>query len=112
MVDMAKYMMLYTGPATPMEEFTPEQSEQQMQAWGAWMGKVGDALLDMGSPFGERGAVRADGGAGTPGELNGYSIVEAADLDAAKALCEGHPFLSDGRDVFSVEIFELVPVEM
>ena len=34
------------------------------------------------------------------------------DLDAAKAFCDGHPFLSDGRDVFSVEIYELVPVEM
>ena len=108
---MARYIMIYNGPATPMDEFTAEQSEQQMQAWGAWMGKVGDAMVDMGSPFGERAAVRADGSAGTPSALNGYSIVEAADLEAAKALCEGHPFLSDGRDVFSVELFELVPVE-
>lgn len=109
---MARYMMLYRGPATPMEEFTPEQAEESTRAWGAWMGKVGDVLVDVGAPFGGRAAVRADGGAGTSSELNGYTIVEATDLGAAKALCEGHPFLSDGRDLFSVEIFELVPVEM
>lgn len=109
---MARFMMLYNGPATPMEEFTPEQSDQQMQAWGAWMGKVGDALVDMGTPYGARAAVRADGTTGEPSRLNGYSIVEATDIETATSLCEGHPFLSDGRDVFSVEVFELVPVEM
>ena len=109
---MARFMMLYKGPATPMEEFTPEQSEQQMQAWGAWMGRIGGALVDGGAPFATRAAVRADGTDGAPSDLNGYTIVEAADLDAAKAFCDGHPFLSDGRDVFSVEIYELVPVEM
>ena len=109
---MARFMMLYNGPATPMEEFTPEQSQEQMQAWGAWMGKVGDALVDMGTPYGARSAVRADGTKTDPTQLNGYSIVEADDIEAATALCEGHPFLADGRDVFSVEVFELVPVEM
>lgn len=109
---MARFMLLYNGPATPMEEFTAEQSEEQMQAWGAWMAKVGDALVDMGTPYGARAAVRADGTKAEPTRLNGYSIVEAADVDAATALCEGHPFLADGRDVFSVEVFELVPVEM
>lgn len=108
---MARYMMLYRGPATPMEEFTPEQGEQQMQAWGAWMGKIGDALVDGGAPFGGRDSVRADGTTATAAELNGYTIVEAADLEAARGLCEGHPFLSDGRAVFSVEIYELVPME-
>ena len=109
---MARFMLLYKGPATPMEDFTPEQSEQQMQAWGAWMGRIGEALADAGAPFATRAAVRADGTDGSPADLNGYTIVEAADLDAVKALCDGHPFLSDGRDVFSVEIYELVPVEM
>lgn len=108
---MARYIMLYKGPATP-EQFTPEQSEQQTRAWGAWMEEVGDVLRDVGAPFGDRAAVRGDGSAGTPTDLNGYSIVEAPDMDAARALCEGHPFLSDGRDVFSVEIYELVPIEM
>ena len=29
---MAKYIYLYRGPATPMEEFTPEQGAEQLAA--------------------------------------------------------------------------------
>jgi len=107
---MTKFMLLYKGPATPMAEFTPEQTEEQMQAWGAWIGKVGNALVDVGTPFGARASAKADGGSRTPLDLNGYSIVEAADTKAAEALCDGHPFLADGRDVFSIEVYELVPM--
>jgi hypothetical protein len=35
----------------------------------------------------------------------------AADsIDAARRLVDGHPFLSEGKGRFSVEIFELVPM--
>lgn len=30
---MSKYLFLYRGPATPMDQFTPEQSAEQLQAW-------------------------------------------------------------------------------
>ena len=96
---MSKFIYIYKGPATPMDQFTEEQSAEQTAAWGAWMGKVGGALVDGGAPFGNRTSI-SDG------------IVEAADLAAAKALAEGHPFLSEGKGRFSLEIFELVPVEM
>lgn len=109
---MAKFILLYKGPATPMEDITPEQSDQMMQAWGAWMGKVGSAMVDMGAPFATRAGVAGDGSGTGASDLNGYSIVEAADLDAAKALCDGHPFLSDGTASFVVEVYELAPIEM
>jgi|SRR5689334_14912704 predicted ester cyclase len=54
------------------------------------MEKVGGALVDVGSPFGTSASVRDDGTEGTPGDLTGYTIVEADDLDAAKALTDGH----------------------
>jgi hypothetical protein len=44
---------------------------------------------------------------GEASDLNGYSIVEAENLQAATALADGHPFLSDGNGKFSVEIYEL-----
>jgi len=109
---MAKFILLYRGPATPMEDFTPEQSEQMGQAWGAWMGKVGAAMTDGGAPFAGRAAVQADGAAADASDLNGYSVVEAANLDEAKALCDGHPFLSDGSAKFAIEVYELAPIEM
>jgi hypothetical protein len=109
---MSKFLYLYRGPATPMEDFTPEQSAEQMRAWGDWMGRVGAALVDGGAPFGARAAVADDGTSPAPGDLNGYTIVEADSLDAARALLERHPFLSEGKGRFAVEVFELVPMQM
>ena len=60
-VAMTKYLCLYRGPATPMEDFTPEQSAEQTKAWGEWMGRVGSALVDPGAPFAERTAVVDNG---------------------------------------------------
>jgi YCII-related domain len=107
---MAKFIYLYRGPATPMSDLTPEQGAERMAAFGAWMEKVGAALVDVGSPFGTSASVRDDGSAGTAGDLIGYTIVETADLAAAKALTEGLPFLSNSHGECAVEIFELLPV--
>lgn len=107
---MAKFLYLYRGPATPMEDFTPEQGAEQMAAWGAWMEQVGSALVDAGAPFGARASVADDGTDHDPGDLNGYTIVEAANLAGARDLITGHPFLSEGKGRFSVEVFELVPM--
>ena len=82
-----------------------------MAAFGAWMEKVGAALVDVGSPFGASASVRDDGTEGPAGELTGYTIVEAGDLTAAKALTDGLPFLSDSDGNCAVEIFELLPME-
>lgn len=49
-----------------------------------------------------------NGTSAEPSALQGYSIVEAENLDAAKALADGHPFLSEGNGRFSLEIFELI----
>jgi len=102
---MAKFIYLYRGQ-TP--DLTPEQGAERMAAFGAWIEKVGTALVDGGSPFGSSAAVRDDGSEGAAGELIGYSVVEAADLDAAKALTEGLPFLAGRDGSCAVEIFELL----
>lgn len=107
---MSKFILLYKGPAMPMKDTSAEQREQITQAWGAWMGKVGDAMVDMGNPFGDNTAVRGDGSTTSASDLTGYSIVESASLDEAKSLCDGHPFLSDGTPKFAVEVYELAPM--
>jgi hypothetical protein len=107
---MAKFIYLYRGPATPMSDLTPEQGAERMAAFGAWMEKAGAALVDVGSPFGPSASVRDDGAEGAAGDLTGYSIVEADDLAAAKALTDGLPFLSGSAGKCAVEIFELLPM--
>ena len=107
---MPKFMMIYKGEATDMSEMTPEEGAAVMAKWGAWMEKVGPALADVGSPFGPGASVVDDGTSGTAVTLSGYSIVEAADLSGAQALADGHPYLSEGKGDYAIDIFELMPV--
>jgi hypothetical protein len=93
-----------------MADMTEEQAAGVMTKWAAWLEKVGPALADIGTPFGPGASVVDDGRAGTATSLTGYSIVEAADRDTAVALADGHPYLSEGKGDYAVDIFELLPV--
>jgi hypothetical protein len=107
---VTKFIMVYKGEATDMSEMTPEQGAEVMAKWGAWMQAVGSALVDIGSPFGPGRSVVDDGTQGAPESLTGYSIVAAENLEAAVALTAGHPFLSEGKGDYSIEVFEMMPV--
>jgi hypothetical protein len=110
---MAKYLLLYKGPATPMEQITPEVGEQLMKAWNDWIAGVGDAMVDVGEPLsGGHTAVHGDGSTSGGSDLNGYSIIEATDLEAASAFTKDHPFLADSGAEFSVEVHEITPIMM
>ena len=109
---MPKFILLYNGPATPPSEMEPDKVQEVMRAWQAWMENVGPALVDVGAPMDNGVSVVDDGSTRQAAELNGYSIVEADDRDAALALVVGHPFLSDKTGNFSVDVYELLPVPM
>ena len=107
---MTKYLLVYQGQMEgPMPELSQDENDAMMQAWGDWMGRVGPALADGGAPTGERARV---GGSGAPLPITGYNIVDADSLDAAKALCGGHPFLAGAPADFSVDVYELTPIQM
>lgn len=107
---MKKFIILYNGPATKLEDMDPAKRDAIMGKWGAWMGKVGNAMVDMGQPMANGEAVVDDGSEAKALELSGYSIVQTEDMASAKKMVEDHPFLSDKTGKFSVEIFELQPV--
>lgn len=109
---MPQYILVYKGEATDMSEMTPEQGMEVMAKWGVWIEKTGGALADIGSPFGPGASLVDDGSSGTAASLTGYSIVEADDMDGARALCEGHPYLSEGAGNFAIDVYELLPVPM
>ena len=107
---MSKFLFLYRGPATPMDDITPEAGAELTAAWNAWSAAAGPALVDLGAPFGRRTAVADDGSTREASDQNGYSIVEADTLEGATALTEKHPFLTEGKGRFAIEVFELVPM--
>ena len=109
---MARFMLVYKGEATDMADMTEEEAGAVMAKWGVWMQKVGSALSDIGAPFGPGSSLVDDGSAGTAASLTGYSILEADSMDGARALADGHPFLSDGQGNYAIDIYELMPLPM
>lgn len=109
---MPHFMLVYKGDATDMADMSEEQSAEVMAKWGAWMEKVGPALKDVGAPFGPGASIVDDGTTGAPMAATGYTIVEADSLQAAMGLADGHPYLSEGKGDYAIDIFELMPVPM
>ena len=101
---MAKFVYLYTGGGIAE---TPEAQEQAMQAWGAWFGTLGDAVLDMGNPFGAAATIAADGAVstGSAAGATGYSIVRADSLQDATTKAKDCPVLASGG---AIEVHEAV----
>ena len=98
---MAKFVYAYQGGA--MAE-TPEAQQAAMEAWGAWFGALGSAIVDAGAPFGASAAV---GGGAAQSALTGYSIVEASDLETAIKMGQGCPILDSGGRVDVYEAMEM-----
>ena len=106
---MAKFLVLYrskVSAAEQMEGASPEDAQAGMEAWMQWAGKVGDAMVDLGSPL---QSVAVVGGSSEGPHIGGFSILEADSADDAKALVEGHPHLMSPGDP-TVEVLEYLPV--
>jgi hypothetical protein len=100
---MSEFVFLYRGGNRPTG--TPEQMQQQMQRWGAWMKELGAKghLKEAGHPLENPGKVVHGGGkGGTDGPyaekdlVCGFTIVEAKDLAHAAELTTGCPIFSVG----------------
>ena len=108
---MSKFVFVYHAPMTPAAATppSPEEMEAVMGQWNAWAGKVGDGLVDFGTPLASGVLVTPDGTTPSTREVVGYSIIEAADMDAALALAQAHPHLSMPGGC-EIEVHEAQPI--
>lgn len=115
---MSNFLYLIRGGDREWDKQSPEQVQQHMQKWGAWMGglKEKGQLLD-GLPLGKEGkVVRKSGEIVTDGPfaegsevVGGYLIVHADSLKEAVDISKGCPvFEFDGL----VEVREIMSMEM
>lgn len=98
---MAKFLFVYRGGNESMRNMTPEQREQNMQKWGAWIGEglqkgwmidAGDGLTEEGRVV--KATVVTDGPFVEAKEIvGGFSIVQADTIEAAARLAKGCPAL-------------------
>ena len=104
---MTKYLLLYRSPVSAQDQManaSPQQAQAGMDAWMAWAGTAGSAIVDLGSPVALADAV----GAGSPGgdSIGGYSIMEADSVESLRGLLQGHPHLM--LDGASIEVHEFL----
>ncbi|PZC46327.1 MAG: YCII-related domain-containing protein [Chloroflexi bacterium] len=93
---MPNYVVIYHANESAMEQMsgaTPEQMAEGMKPWMDWAAKCGDGLVDMGTPLGGGQRLSQSGSAASDKGVVGYSILQAENMDAAKALLAGHPHL-------------------
>lgn len=107
---MKKFIVMYhanQAATEAMANVTPEQREESMKAWYAWKDTVGDALVDFGAPLFNGTEVHSDGTTSTSTkEVSGYSIIQAEDMTAARALLTTHPHLKNGG--CEIELHEMM----
>ena len=105
---MPNFMFAYHGGKAPTSQ---QEIDKTMAAWGAWMEANKSALVDPGNPVGMSKTVSASGIANDGGAnpLAGYTIVSAADIDAACKIAKSNPMIADGG---SVEVAEIHVIKM
>jgi hypothetical protein len=103
---MANFVLVYTGGSMPA---TDAERKQVMDAWGAWFGRLGDKIIDMGNPFTQQSKTISNGGSVHEGavgtQASGYSIIKADSINAAVELAKGCPVLEAGAKVTVYETF-------
>jgi len=94
---MTRFVLVFHGGDSP-EAPSPEV----MDRWMAWFGELGDAVVDMGAPFGAARTVASDGsssdGSG-PDPATGYTVIEVPSIDDAVEKAQRCPGLSSGGSV-------------
>ncbi len=103
---MSSYIFAYHGGKKPE---TPEAGAELMAKWKAWMGGLGDAMVNPGNPVGmsktvSSGGVSDDGGSNP---LSGFSIVKADSMDAALEMAKECPLLEIGGTLEVAEMMEM-----
>lgn len=98
---MANFIIIYHAPT---KEFgSPEEGKAHQGKWMDWIQELGDAMVNPGTPLGKSMMVSSEGVSETDSGLTGYTVVEAADLDAAVEIAKGCPYL----DMGPVEVAEM-----
>jgi len=104
---MAKYLFVYHGGGVPKN---PAEAKQLMDAWGAWFGSLGAAVIDGGNPVGKSSTVKPDGtlvNGGGANPASGYSLIEASSLEDAHKKAKGCPLLKGGGTIEIAEAMDM-----
>jgi hypothetical protein len=100
---MPQYVLTYLGGNQPA---TPAEGQQHFARYMDWLASLGDSAVSPANPLANTHTVKPDGGVSSGGttSMSGFTIIEAASMDAALAVAKSCPFLELGG---SLEVSEL-----
>lgn len=111
---MPKFLAVFTGAPGAFEAFRRRFVDQKslddalragMSAWGDWVRRNEQSIVDLGGPLGKTKRIASDGIRDISNALSGYVIVQAESHEAAAKLFEGHPHFT----AFPGEAVEIMP---
>ena len=98
---MKKFLVLYTAPASAMEQMksaSPEQAKAGMDLWMKWKAANDKSILDMGAPLGNSTKQGSS--------VVGYSIVQGNSMVDVRKMMEKHPHLHTKGG--AIEVLEML----
>ena len=105
---MAQYAIIYLGGNPPA---TPEEGQQHFARYQEWLSSLGEAAVSPMNPLKDTRTVAPDGtvSEGSGVAMSGYTIVEAASIDAAVIMAKACPFLDIGGSLEVAELVDMSP---
>ena len=101
---MPKFFLAFRGGMPK----SPDEGQKMMADWNAWVAGLGPALTDKGAGFGKSRFLTAPGVEGTvTGALSGYTLIEAADIEAALAIANKNPIFNLGGTIEVAPVMEM-----
>ncbi|MGE0503328.1 MAG: hypothetical protein AB7I79_21530 [Rhizobiaceae bacterium] len=101
---MPKFFLAFRGGMPK----SPEEGQKMMSDWNSWMNELGPALIDKGAGFGKSRFLDQPQHEAKSGDaLSGYSVVDAADIDAALAIAGKNPIFSLGGTIEVAELMQM-----
>ncbi len=101
---MTQFVIVYLGGNPPS---TPEEGQQHMQKYMAWLADLGAAAVSPGNPLKGTQTVHSDASvsSGSNTAMSGYTIIDVESMEAALSIAKACPFLEVGG---TLEVSELM----
>jgi hypothetical protein len=109
---MANFIMIYRGPEWDMKNLSEADMNESRKQWESWMKNLGENMVEFGAPTANGVSVIDNGSTASASDVRGYSLIKAENIDKAKELLKGHPHLNGSEGKYSIELFELIPMQM
>jgi len=105
---MSQFVIVYLGGEQPS---SPEEGQKHFAKYKEWLLSLGDSAISPMNPLKDTHTVKPDGSVNTNNAttMSGYTIIEAASLDAALDIARACPFLDING---SLEVSELINMPM